>query len=89
MTEAATQQQTVVHQAPLSMGFPGKKTGVGGQLLLKGILLMQGSNLCLLCLLHCRQILYQLSHGGSPKAVIIIIMIIKSNMLTMKKKRKS
>ena len=34
--------------------------------LLQGIFLTQGSNLCLLCLLHCRQILYPLSHLGSP-----------------------
>ena len=34
MTEAATQQQTVVHQAPLSMGFPGKNAGVGCHFLL-------------------------------------------------------
>ena len=29
--------------------------------LLQGIFLTEGSNLCLLCLLHCRQILYPLS----------------------------
>ena len=35
-------------------------------LLLQGIFQTQRSNPCLLCLLHCRQILYALSHGGSP-----------------------
>ena len=43
---------------------PGKNTGVGRHSLLQGIFLIQGSNLCLL---HCRQILYHLSHQGSPK----------------------
>ena len=32
--------------------FPGKNTGVGYHFLLKGIFLSQGSNPCLLCLLH-------------------------------------
>ena len=31
----------------------------------QGIFLIQGLNLDLLCLLHCRQILYLLSHWGS------------------------
>ena len=39
---------TVFHQAPLSMGFPGKNTGVGCHFLLQGISLTQGSNPCLL-----------------------------------------
>ena len=46
--------------------FPGKNTGVGCHFLLQGIFLTQGSNPCLLDLLHCRQILYSLSHLGSP-----------------------
>ena len=43
---------------------PGKNTGVGSHSLLQGIFLTQGSNLGLL---HCRQILYRLSHQGSPR----------------------
>ena len=43
---------------------PGKNTGVGCHALLQGIFLTQGSNLCLLYLLHCRWILYPLSHQG-------------------------
>jgi len=39
--------------------FPGKNTGEGCQALLQGIFLTQGLNLGLL---HCRQILYHLSH---------------------------
>ena len=43
---------------------PGKKTGVGGHSFLQGILPTQESNLGLL---HCKQILYHLSHQGGPK----------------------
>ena len=45
---------------------PGKNTEVSCHALLQGVFLTQGSNLCLLCLLHCRQILYPLSHVGKP-----------------------
>ena len=38
--------------------FSGKNSEVGCHFLLQGIFLTQGLNLCLLCLLHCRQILY-------------------------------
>ena len=43
---------------------PGKKTGVGCYALLRGIFPTQGSNPGLL---HCRGILYQLSHQRSPR----------------------
>ena len=43
---------------------PGQNTGVGGLSLLQGIFPTQGSNPGLL---HCRRILYQLSHQGSPR----------------------
>ena len=42
---------------------PGKTTGMGCHTLLQGIFSTQGSNPGLL---HCRQILYHLSHQGSP-----------------------
>ena len=42
----------------------GKNTEVGSLSLLQGIFPTQGSNPGLL---HCRQILYQLSHQGSPR----------------------
>ena len=45
---------------------PGKNTRVGCHALLQGIFPTQGSNPCLLCLLHCRQILYLLNHWRSP-----------------------
>ena len=44
--------------------YPGQNTGVGSPSLLQGIFPTQGSNPGLL---HCRQILYQLSHKGSPR----------------------
>ena len=44
----------------------GQNTGVGSLSLLQGIFPIQGSNPGLP---HCRQILYQLSHKGSPKTL--------------------
>ena len=55
---------TVVRQVPLSMGFSSKSTRVGSRSLLQGIFPTQGWNSGLP---HCRQILYHLSHQGSPK----------------------
>ena len=43
---------------------PGKNTGVGCHFLFQGIFPTQGSNPSLL---HCRQMLYPLSHQGSPE----------------------
>ena len=43
---------------------PGQNTGVGSLSLLQGIFPIQGSNPGLP---HCRWILYQLSHKGSPQ----------------------
>ena len=54
---------TVVHQAPLSMEFPGKNTGVDSQSLLQGIFSTPGLDLDLL---HCRPIVYHLNHQGRP-----------------------
>ena len=45
---------TISCQAPLSMGFSGKNTGVGSHGLLQGMVPTQGLNLCLPCLLHWR-----------------------------------
>ena len=44
---------------------PGKNTGMGCHAFLQGIFPTQGSNPSLLHLLHCREILYCLSHQGS------------------------
>ena len=43
---------TIASQVPLSRDSPGKNIGVGCHFLLQGIFLTQGSNPCLLCLLH-------------------------------------
>ena len=45
----------------------GQNTGVGGLSLLQGIFPAQGSNPGPP---HCGQILYQLSHKGSPKILV-------------------
>ena len=47
-----------------SWNSPGQNTGVGCCSLLQGIFPTQGSNPGLL---HCRRILHQLSHKGSPR----------------------
>ena len=46
---------------------PGKNTGVGCVFLLQRVFPAQGSNLGLL---HCRHIVYHLSHQGSPQTYI-------------------
>ena len=48
-----------------------KNTGVGRVILLQRIFLTQESNQGLL---HCRQILYQLSYQGSPSMVLRVIL---------------
>ena len=48
--------------------FPGKNTGVGCHVLLQGILPTQGLNPGLL---HCRWILYCLSHQGSLTSSLV------------------
>ena len=45
---------------------PGKNTGLGCHAFLQELFLTQGLNPCLLCLLHCKWIIYPLSHLGSP-----------------------
>ena len=50
-------------QAPRPWNSLGKNPGVGSHPLLQGIFLTQGLNLGLL---HCRGIIYRLSHQGSP-----------------------
>ena len=50
--------------------FPGKNTGMGCHFLLQGIFPTQGLNSGLL---HCRQILYQLSYKGSPPPQYLVI----------------
>ena len=58
---------TVAHQAPLSMDFPGKNTGVGCYVLTQGIFPTQGSNLSLL---HSQVDSSPLSHKG-PNSILM------------------
>ena len=62
---------TIAH--PLGLlclwGSPGKNTGMGCLSLLQGIFPTQGLNLGFL---HCRQILYHLSHQGSLMKILLI-----------------
>ena len=51
------------HQAALSMELSRQENWSGCHFLLQGFFRTQGLNLGLL---HCRQILYTLSHQGSP-----------------------
>ena len=57
---------TEAHQAPLSMDFPGKNTGMGCHFLLQEVFPTQGLNLCLLHLLHWQADSLPLCHLGSP-----------------------
>ena len=52
--------------------FLGQNTGVGDCSLLQEIFRIQGSNPGLL---HLRQVLYQLSHQGSPVLVVVILCV--------------
>ena len=52
------------HELYSTWTSPGQNIGMGSLSLLQGIFPTQGSNPDLL---HCRQILYQLSHKGSPR----------------------
>ena len=56
----------IARQAPLSMGFSRQGQWSGLSFPPPGDLLDPGIELCLFSLLHCRQILYHLSHQRSP-----------------------
>ena len=51
---------------------PGKNTEMGCLALLQGIFPTQESNLSLLRLLHCRQILYHWATGEAPKIAMLL-----------------
>ena len=56
--------QTIAHQGlSWSMDYPGKNPGVGCHFFFQGISPTQGSNACLLHLLHCRWNLYHWATG--------------------------
>ena len=63
LTKSCPTPWTIACQAPLSMGF-SRQEYWSGLPFLQGIFLTQESNPGLL---HCRQILYQLSYKGSPR----------------------
>ena len=67
------------HQAP-QWDFLGKSTGVGCHFLLQGIFPTQGSNPGLL---HCRQMVYRLSHLGpySPVEIVMSYMFVRAPRL--------
>ena len=54
----------------LQIQYCNLNTGVGCHFLLQGIFPTQGSNQCLL---HCRQILYPLSHWASPSHPLLLL----------------
>ena len=56
--------------SPVHEDSPGKNTGVGCHALLQGIFPTQGLKQGLL---HCRRILYRLSHQGSPPYILSIL----------------
>ena len=58
---------TVARQAPLSMGFSRQEYWSGCHALFQGIFLTQGSNQHLLCLLHCKQLLYCWATGKAKR----------------------
>ena len=63
---------TVAHQAPLSIEFSSKNTGVGCHALLQGTFLTQGSNLRLLCLLHWQVGSLPLTPPGKPHVCVCV-----------------
>ena len=58
---------------------PSKNTGVNSCSILQGIFPTQGSNSGLL---HCRQILYHLSHQGKPKNTGVSLSLLQKMFLT-------
>ena len=62
--------RTIAHQAPLSLGFSCKSTGVGYHSLLQGIFLTQGSNLNLLVSLALRSRFFSTSTTWEAHKVV-------------------
>ena len=62
----------VVKQEKSSWNFPGQNTGVGSLSFLQGSFPTQGFNLGLL---HCRQILYQLSHWEAQEYCLLLLLL--------------
>ena len=62
--------------------FPGKSTGVGCHFLLQGIFPTQGLKPGLS---HCKQILYHLSHQGSPILLLLLYIAINKPCICSQK----
>ena len=60
---------------------PGPNTGVGSGSLLQEIFPTQGSNPALP---HCRQVLYQLSHQGSPRILEWVVHMLFNSKVELK-----
>ena len=61
---------TAAHQAPLSMGTPGKNAAVGHHALLQRLFPTQGS---ILRLPHCRRVLYRRSHRDARESAALTL----------------
>ena len=70
---------TITYQAPLSMNFPGRNTGVGCHFLLQRIFPTQGSNPGLP---HCRQTLYHLSYRALSPWTLRMFSSVQFNSVT-------
>ena len=67
---------TVAYQAPLYMGFSQQEYWSGCRLFLQRIFPTQGSNPCVLCLLHWQADSLSLCHLGSPLCMYVYKMYI-------------
>ena len=64
--------RTAACQFLYSWNSPGKHTGVGGHVLLLGVFLNRGLNLCLLCLLHWQAGSLPLAPSGKPRVLLTV-----------------
>ena len=71
---------TVASQVPLSMGFSRQEYGRGYHFLFQGIFPTQGSNPCLLCLLHWQAGSLPLAPPGKPISWIADIILLVTSM---------
>ena len=71
---------TIAYQAPQSTEFPRQEYWSGLPFPSQGIFPTQGSNPGLL---HCRQMLYRLSHQGSPFPITLPIYICPGNLTSL------
>ena len=70
IVEVAQSDSLQPHGLYSSWNSLGRNTGVGNCSTIQGIFPTQGSNLGLL---HCRPVLYQLCHQGSPQCIRVVV----------------